>query len=158
MVLELVLGGSRGGSRGGSGHGKTTKLQTIFSPPMRWLTETLHPSAATPAPPLSNFTTPCGPTSQTFCPPLSLRWTTSPPAWYSHGQQEEEDAAGVGDGGQAPPGLHQVAQGTEQGDAHRKTHAGQRTCTAKTTFGDQGVRGQGSRRGRYLCRLCRGRF
>lgn len=59
----MVLLGFRGGSLGGSGwfwngsfgdsgwfwggfearHGQATKLQTIFFPPVRWLTQTFHP-------------------------------------------------------------------------------------------------------------------
>lgn len=63
----------------------------------------------------------------------------SSPAAYSHGEQEEEDAAGVGGGGQAPPGRHHVAQGAKQGDAHRKRHAGQRSCKEEQTVGGQRV-------------------
>lgn len=72
-------------------------------------------------------------------PLLYLYAATCSAACYSHGKQEEEDAAGVSGGGQAPPGLHQVPEGAKQGDAHRETHAGQRACKEGTM-----VKGQGS--------------
>lgn len=48
--------------------------------------------------------------------------------WDLHGQQEGENAEGVGCRGQTPPGPDQVAQSSKQGDAESKTQAGQRPC------------------------------
>lgn len=45
---------------------------------------------------------------------------------YSHRQQEEEDAGGVCDCCQVPPGPDEVAQSCKEGDANRKHDTGQR--------------------------------
>lgn len=56
---------------------------------------------------------------------------SSPRGCYSHGQQEEEDAARVGRRGQVPPRLDEVSQDAEQGDADGEPHTGQRPWRGK---------------------------